>query len=57
MASDDMADDGMADDTMMNGDMGAPVALQRFDIGNDEGTNTITGIAGNYATVTIVKQN
>ncbi len=57
MADDGMADDGMADDSMMNGDMGMPVALQRFDIGNDEGTNTITGIAGNYATVTIVRQN
>lgn len=57
MMDDGMASDDMADDGMMDGDMGAPVALQRFDIGNDEGTNTITGIAGNYATVTIVKQN
>ncbi len=58
MAGDTMADDSMASDTMMDDTMMAgPVALQRFDIGNDEGTNTISGVAGNFATVTITPQN
>lgn len=58
MTSDEMAGDSMASDTMMEDTMTAsPVALERFDIGHDEGTTTISGVAGNYATVTITAQN
>ncbi len=58
MMKDEMAEGGMAGgDAMMGGQLGMPVALARFDIGNDEGSGEITGIPGAFATVTIVKRN
>jgi hypothetical protein len=66
MASDGMASDGMGSDGMMASDPMMPsetmtmddgsteIELSRFDIGNDEGTNTTTPIGGmGFASVSI----
>ena len=62
MADDDMASDAMADDSigggmMMSGSIGEKVELARYDIGNDEGTRTITPVPGHFATVAVEKVN
>jgi len=67
MASDNMASDGMASsgntmasnpmmasETMTMGDGSTEIELSRFDIGNNEGTNTTTPIGGmGFASVSI----
>ncbi len=60
MSGDSMSDDDMMDDTMMAaetmtmGDGSTEIELARYDIGNDEGTNTITSVSGmGFASVTI----
>lgn len=48
---------GAMDDNMMHGMLGDSVALARYDIGHDEGTKTITPVAGAFATVSITENN
>ncbi|HGG05209.1 MAG TPA: hypothetical protein ENK28_07105 [Aliiroseovarius sp.] len=57
MSDDSMSSDSMSDDAMMaNGMVGDIVALDRYDIGNDEGTKTITPVKANVATITFVEK-
>jgi len=58
MGSDSMAhDDNMGSDNMMaHGGVDTTVGLDRYDIGNDEGTKTITPVAANVATIKIVEK-
>ncbi len=60
MSSDSMSDDDMMDDSMMAAetmtmdDGSTEIELARYDIGDDEGTNTITSVRGmGFASVTI----